>query len=298
MLKSSFEFEVLIHGSSAREYYHQQSHYIEGKEGSKFSLRMRNNSSHRVLFVPTVDGLSIMNGKEASLKSKGYIVDAHDALTIDGWRTSDDKVAEFFFASNKNSYAKKMGRGGNLGVIGCAVFKEKENIRIVEVTKTEYIPYPVYSGHHCCHHGITFGGYCYSCNAGGGGVSINTAGSSTMGGVGLGSRSTTTESLNVSNSSNAFMCQSTPTASSDVKSYQTSATALSNTSGLGTGFGQDKYSPVVTVDFDKESSPVEVFSIYYNTRQNLEDMGIEFRKVVYISPSAFPKEEGYCERPY
>ena len=67
--------------------------------------------------------------------------------------------------------------------------------------------------------------------------------------------------------------------------------------GLGTGFGEDKYSPITKVDFEREDKVSEVFSIYYNTRENLEALGIEFRKPVYVAPSAFPKEDGYCERP-
>ena len=273
MLKSNFEFEVLIHGSSAKEYYHKGSHYIEGKEGTKFSLRMRNNSNHRVLFVPTVDGLSIMSGKEASFKSKGYIVDAYDALTIDGWRTSDDKVAQFFFSSPKQSYAQKIDKGGNLGVIGCAVFKEKERIQVIEKIIEKHIPYPVFHGpKHQCNNS-----YCFSCNS----SETLTYTSATA----LTPCSAGGEVIN------NFFSQSSPTGSSMNVSCNVSS------AGLGTGFGQDKYSPVITVDFDKEESPAEIFSIYYNTRKNLEDLGIEFRKVVYVTPSAFPEESGYCKRP-
>lgn len=265
MQKSSFEFEILVHGSAAKEYYHKGSYYIEGKEGSRFSLRMRNSSNQKALFVPTVDGLSIMSGKEASFKSKGYIVDAYDSVTIDGWRTSDDNIAEFFFSSPKQSYAKKIDKGGNLGVIGCAVFKQKER------TKIEYIPYTVYqpcTGHH--HHWNT---PCYSCNP-----SVTLTNTST----GDGSIQTSASLINISAS-----------ASSNFLSQVSTPRGI----GLGIGFGEDKYSPVITVDFEKEDSPSEVFSIYYNTRQNLESLGIEFRKVVYTSPSAFPSEDGYCPRP-
>ena len=281
MLKSNYEFEVLVHGSSAKEYYHQGSYYIEAKESTKFSLRMRNNSSNRVLFVPTVDGLSIMSGKEASFKSNGYIIDAHSSTTIDGWRTSDDKVAEFFFSSPKESYAKKISKGGNLGVIGCAVFKEKERVKVIEkiVEVEKYIPYPVYPSCPQKHYPdiqppqwTCISGLAQTCD-------YNT--SATSAGISNLVSTPTSSSFNAAgNSVSAFYTSAVPEA------------------GLGTGFGEDKYSPVVTVDFDKESSPTEVFSMFYNTRKNLESMGIEFRKPVYVNnPSAFPSENGYCKRP-
>jgi hypothetical protein len=258
MLKSNYEFEVKVNGSTAKEYYHNGSHYIEGREGQCFSLRMKNNSGSRVLFVPTVDGLSIMSGQEASFKSRGYIVNAYDSLTIDGWRTSDNKVAEFFFSSPKGSYAKKIGKGGNLGVIGCAVFKEKQP-QIVE--RIVYIEKQPWSNPHHDPYNL---------------------GSGTAGGNVIGLSGVTPGLYNV---------QCLGGGGSSIKTTNYSA------SNLGTGFGQEKVSPTVTVSFEKEESPTETFHLYYNTRRALEDLGVEFYKPVYVAPSAFPNEEGYCQRP-
>ena len=255
MLKSNFEFEVRVNGSSAKEYIHKGSYYIEGKEGSKFSLRMRNNSGARVLFVPTVDGLSVMSGEEASFKSRGYIVNAYDSVTIDGWRTSNNNVAEFFFSHPKGSYAVKSDKGGNLGVIGCAVFKEKYKApTYITIPTPSYPATPQWtlstSGSHNLRAGDNTVNAMFSCSS----ASLNCA-------------------------------------------APTSNNAPTVKAGLGAGFGQDKYSPVISVDFDKESTPTEIFSLYYNTRKNLEALGVEFRKPVYVTPSAFPDEEGYCKRP-
>ncbi len=270
MIKSNYEFEVIVHGSSAKEYYHNGSTYIEGKEGTSFSLRMRNNSGKRVLFVPTIDGLSIMNGKEASFKSRGYIVGAYSSETIHGWRTSDDKVSEFFFSTPSQSYAKRKGKGGNLGVIGCAVFKEKyrePEVRVIEkhiyheihgsgcnCPKCRPVNYPQWNGNYPFQTGTLTGPV------------TNTA--YTM-------------------------------SSASANSFQVLNLSAQASAGLGTGFGQDKYSPVVTVDFNKESSPDTTFSIFYNTRERLADMGVEFVRPIYAekTPSAFPSEDGYCERP-
>jgi len=271
MLKSNFEFEVLVNGHPTKEYYHEGSYYIEGKEDSRFSLRMRNNTNNKVLFVPTVDGLSIMNGKEASFKSRGYVVNAYDSMTIDGWRTSDDKVAEFFFSSPKESYAGKTQKGNNLGVIGCAVFKEKERqpVKVIEKIIKEYVPYyPYYVP-------PTFPSNPWWC------VGTQTT-------ISSGSNSITYTAYNSSDSINLGQNMLSSTTTSNPKPIE---------AGLGTGFGQDKYSPVVNVGFDKEHHPAEVFSMYYNTKENLKAMGIEFKKAAYITSSAFPNEDDYCKRP-
>ena len=90
-----------------------------------------------------------------------------------------------------------------------------------------------------------------------------------------------------------MLCQASN--SNDINLKYDNINQVSN--DLGTGFGQDKYSPVTIVKFDKEESPSEIFSLYYNTRYNLEKLGIEFRKPIYVTPSAFPEEDGYCKRP-
>ena len=261
MIKSSFEFEILVHGSSAKEYYYNGKHYIEGKKGSGFSLRMKNNSNGKALFIPTVDGLSIISGKEGSFKSQGYIVNAYDSVSIDGWRTSDEKVSAFYFSTPEKSYAKKVNKGGNLGVIGCVVYKEKERVQVIEKIIREYIPMP-YEKQTPQFPNIPW--YTVNCS----------------------------NSQIPTNDVNCFMTCASASGSSMNMSNTPKASQ-----GLGTGFGEDKYSPITKVDFERESSPSEVFSIYYNTRENLEALGIEFRKPVYVAPSAFPKEDGYCERP-
>ena len=144
MLKQQTEFEVLVNGKPLKEYSHEGKTFIEGREGTNFAIRMRNNTGSRKLFIPSIDGLSVMNGEKAGFDSSGYIVKPYSAVTIEGWRVSNNEVNEFFFSKAKDAYATKTKNGDNLGVIGCAVFGEKE--RPAPIIIKEYIPYPQ---HHC-----------------------------------------------------------------------------------------------------------------------------------------------------
>lgn len=121
-----FELDVLVHGSAARVYKHEGKAYIEGKVGSTFTVRIKNNSPWRALAVLTVDGLSVMDGSEASFDSGGYIIPAWGSVKVPGWRLSDDNVASFEFTIPGNSYAASKGKGTNLGVIGCAFYFEQK----------------------------------------------------------------------------------------------------------------------------------------------------------------------------
>jgi hypothetical protein len=266
MLKQSYEVEILINGKPAKEYAHEGSVYIEGREGTRFSIRIRNNSYSKKLFVPTIDGLSVMNGEEGSFKSSGYIVQGNSSITIDGWRTSDKDVAEFYFSSPEKSYRVKMERGNNLGVIGVAVFSED-------------IPYfcSTYTTNNSTSN-------IFPCNDNG--IDWNKPIYPLLGGTldgKYGKTSLSCQNLNVS--SNSGMSKEM----SEIK-YQKQQ--------LGTGWGDQKRSEVTSVDFNRKSVPDVIFELLYNTREELERAGISFKKApiyVYVEPQAFPGQ--YCKPP-
>lgn len=121
---TDFSFDVVIDGRAAEKYYHERRTYVVAQRGKQYSLRFRNHTWRRVLAVPTVDGLSAMNGQEGSYDSGGYVVSPYGSLEIDGFRLNDESVAAFTFGDRSDSYASKMGKPLNVGVIGLAVFYE------------------------------------------------------------------------------------------------------------------------------------------------------------------------------
>jgi hypothetical protein len=78
-----------------------------------------------VLAVTSVDGVNVVSGETASEQQSGYVLDAHGAVEIDGWRKSLEDVATFYFTSLGDSYAARTGRPDNVGVIGVALFRER-----------------------------------------------------------------------------------------------------------------------------------------------------------------------------
>ena len=105
--------------------------YFGGKKGERYEIKIRNNSNSGVEVVATVDGLSVMSGEPGDWKAeRGYIIHAYDSIKIDGYRRNEDEVAAFRFTNSddptEDSYAGRKDMPENLGVIGIAVFKEKE----------------------------------------------------------------------------------------------------------------------------------------------------------------------------
>lgn len=99
---------------------------VVGEAGHRYSIILRNTSPERLECVVSVDGLDVIDGRDASYGKRGYLVSPYAELRIDGFRQSDDSVAAFRFGSVRDSYAQqKHGDARNVGVIGVAVFREE-----------------------------------------------------------------------------------------------------------------------------------------------------------------------------
>jgi hypothetical protein len=99
--------------------------FVLGQAGARYQIRVVNPTSSRVEAVVSVDGLDAVDGHPANLEKRGYVVPAYGELTIDGFRTSLDAVAAFRFSPVRDSYAARVGRSRNVGVVGVAFFGER-----------------------------------------------------------------------------------------------------------------------------------------------------------------------------
>jgi hypothetical protein len=102
--------------------------FVVGHHGDRYGIRVTNRSSERFEIVATVDGLDVLDGRPGSFAKRGYLLDAHSTLDIDGFRRSTSEVAAFRFGSVKDSYAARTGGDRNVGVIGVAVFRESQRV--------------------------------------------------------------------------------------------------------------------------------------------------------------------------
>ncbi len=98
---------------------------IVGQDGARYRIIVRNATTARFEIVASVDGLDVIDGKPADPNRRGYIVDPHDTLVIDGFRTSDANVAAFRFGRVADSYAAQTSGDRNVGVVGLAIFSER-----------------------------------------------------------------------------------------------------------------------------------------------------------------------------
>lgn len=134
----SITVQIISGGKVLPTIIHQGQNYIPVPESGEYKIRLHNPSNQRKLVVLSVDGINVVEGKDAGYNGNGYVIPAWGTADIPGWRRSENEVAAFEFSEQKASYAAKTGRGtSNVGVIGVAVFDEKVNKALQGILRSQ-----------------------------------------------------------------------------------------------------------------------------------------------------------------
>ena len=257
MRLNDIELEVLVKNRPILEYPHQGLVFVEGRAGSEYEIEVRNVTAKRVEAVISVDGLSVIDGKQAGPLSTGYVIEAHKSLRIPGWMLNHQSAAKFAFADKADSYATQSGEARNNGVIGVMVFREKPPVY-----------QPVYN-------------YNYNTMAtaipgqpwqtGWRGLNIND--------IQIGTATSASSPFIATSMSMNATCDAAPTAGS--------ASAQS----LGTAFGEATTFATTTVGFQRGDHHCTLL-MYYDERRGLKQRGIRIgrssKPVQQSRPQAFP----------
>jgi hypothetical protein len=124
MFSNGFELAVEVNGRRIPEFGSRGKTFVEGRRGHRYEIKFRNNRAERVLAVPTVDGLNVIDGNPHTDSSPGYVVQPYSSMTITGWRTSLQSVNLFEFTDKGGGYAAKTHGAQNSGIIGMQVWAE------------------------------------------------------------------------------------------------------------------------------------------------------------------------------
>src|SRR6266545_1068529 len=120
------DLQVLVHSQTVRTIPHGGKIYLPVTHwGTEYAIRVSNQGPRRILAIISVDGLSVIDGRPASASSSGYVVDPLSQIVIKGWRRDLSTVAAFSFEEREQSYAYRVGRPENVGVIGLLAIEEK-----------------------------------------------------------------------------------------------------------------------------------------------------------------------------
>lgn len=264
------KIEILQAGKVLPSVLHDGKFYMEAPEKGEYIVRLQNTHFSRRLVVLSVDGVNVIDGKDASYNGAGYVLRPWETVDVPGWRRSNQEVAAFEFVPEKEGYAEKTGRGtANVGIIGVAVFDEKVKFEWPKITEK-----------HIHHHHDHWPWYpnrrqttwpeWFTPDFGGTWCSTNTSGPS--------------GTLGSSGGSGIEYNSSLPPA--------TASTFATRSTDVGTGYGKETTFHTTTTEFEKAtSSPAIVLEVRYATRERLASWGIVMPKTeAKREPRAFPAE--------
>jgi len=285
MNKNNVEVVVLVNDKPVKMYGRNGKTYIVANYGAEYSIKIKNNNYYRVLAVCSVDGLSVLDGKEATKDGTGYVVGAYSSIDIKGFRKDNDTVGAFKFTKKKNGYAKEMtGSAKNSGIIAVAIFAEK----LLTINNPFWYGGATWTTNSPWQYSDT-----WTC-----GVPTNRNENASC---------VVTDSLPDNDSkisyrsaggSNNLRCASNISlnnslGSAGITSYCVQAAPAKQEApdfNAATTWGTKITDSVRNVEFEKGSSyPMAEFEIYYDIKPNLEKIGIVFetQKQVHY-PKAFP----------
>ena len=134
----AFEVDVIVDGRALPEFEAHGRTHVEALRGEEYSIRLRNRSNDWVAVALSVDGLNTIDATRSSpWNGSKWVIEPHQTITISGWQMDSDHANRFYFTTERDSYAARLGVRGNLGVISAVFFKEKRHITPVTP------PYPI-----------------------------------------------------------------------------------------------------------------------------------------------------------
>lgn len=298
--RNNVEFRVLIKGKPIVQYAHNGNFFVEGRAGSNFELEIINRNPFRIEAVISVDGLSVIDGKEAGVNSAGYLVEGNSTVKIPGWKVNESTIAAFEFTGKDGSYSTGVtGSSLNNGVIGVMAFKDKSYRPPLPVMRAVSPIFP---------------GQSFSDNWSGGGVYPQSAGYHGFRGIvgaslsnavpmGAGSVHSSASNSSVVDTYKKALHAKPERRAKGLGFHQDGDITATLSSGditfedqslnnLGTGFGEAQEFKTTTVQFERGDLQA-MLVIYYDNARGLKARGIEVgrhsrTRHTATTPQAFP----------
>jgi len=133
--ENGFSVAVLIDGRPVPEYAARGRSYFEALENAEYELRIHNSLGARVAVALSVDGLNTIDARHTSAwEAHKWVIEPYGTISVRGWQMSSENARRFYFTTERDSYAAKLGQATNLGVISAVFFRERKPFVILPVT--------------------------------------------------------------------------------------------------------------------------------------------------------------------
>src|SRR5258708_25573435 len=124
--ENGFTVEVLVDGRRLTEYAARGRRYVEALEGAEYEVRVHNPTGARVAVALSDDSLNSIDARHTSAwDANKWVIEPYGTIRVRGWQMSSENARHFYFTTERDSYAAKLGQAANLGVISAVFFRER-----------------------------------------------------------------------------------------------------------------------------------------------------------------------------
>jgi hypothetical protein len=135
--RGGFDLEVLVGGQPLRQESLGGERRVEVVAGSEYELRLTNPLPGCVAVAVSVDGLNVIDGRRTSPREASkWVVHPRGTLTVTGWQVGPERARRFYFTTERDSYATRIGRPGEFGVIAAVYYRARRPGREIVPPRT------------------------------------------------------------------------------------------------------------------------------------------------------------------
>ncbi len=121
-----FDVEVLVDGRPLPIRRIGGRRFVDAVPGADYTLRITNPLPARVAVALSVDGLNAIDARQSDAwDASKWLIRPYQTLTVSGWQVSTERARRFYFTTERDSYAARLGRPTDFGAIRAVFFRER-----------------------------------------------------------------------------------------------------------------------------------------------------------------------------
>jgi hypothetical protein len=122
----AFDVQVVVAGRPVPQESVGGERRVEAVAGADYELRLTNPLPQRVAVAVSIDGLNVIDARHTSAwDASKWVIHPHETLTLSGWQVSSERARRFYFTTERDAYATRIGRPGDFGVISAVFYRER-----------------------------------------------------------------------------------------------------------------------------------------------------------------------------
>jgi hypothetical protein len=124
-----FDVQVLVGGRPLPQETVGGERRVDAVAGAEYELRLTNPLPERVAVAVSVDGLNVIDARHTTAWDAGkWVIHPHGTQTLSGWQVGPERARRFYFTTERDAYATRIGRPADFGVISAVFYRERRPI--------------------------------------------------------------------------------------------------------------------------------------------------------------------------